>query len=91
MCGLSMLFRLLAGSLKCIIRPLTVVINNDTWGNADADAAMTMTPVIDNDHHHHINDRDCQFIYVSEGSLRFGVTCVSPYVAFSVLGFPHKL
>ena len=47
MCGLSMLFRLLAGSLKCIIRPLTVVINNHTWGNADADAAMTMTPVID--------------------------------------------
>ena len=93
MCGLSMLFRLLAGSLKCIIRPLTVVINNDTWGNADADAAMTMTPVIDINASSElpINDRDCQFIYVSEGSLRFGVTCVSPYVAFSVLGFPYKL
>ena len=67
MCGLSMLFRLLAGSLKCIIRPLTVVINNDTWGNADADAAMTMTPVIDinasSELPININDRDCQFIY----------------------------
>ena len=87
-----MLFRLLAGSLKCIIRPLTVVINNHTWGNADADAdaATTMTPVIDINASSElpINDRDCQFIYVSEGSLRFGVTCVGPYVAFSVLGFP---
>ena len=77
MCGLSMLFRLLAGSLKCIIRPLTVVINNDTWGNADADAAMTMTPVIDNDH---INDRDCQFIYIVGFLLR---TCMYQKARFA--------